>query len=278
MIKVARQAKLITALQQTKLVKIWLRRQELVAQDRQQQEELDEEAAAIAELEAEFEVAGGTAQNNRSEAETPQENSENLDLHGRRSWQCVKARVPAYNWDLADGEEAFVLKDDTFPSKLKEGQTTWWYDLALGGRNRIRLDFPLHLWSEIGTWWQKLRWGPKLPGHLNGVFWLELLVDFELSTGVDCKQPQLTADWGKRAELLRSVLKLILKVRSPVPEALAATFGASRRISSLAPFGFQFLGGLTRRVTFVSKATPKGVAVNAWQWAEEGKCSRPQLN
>ena len=91
-------------------------------------------------------------------------------------------------------------------------------------------------------------------------------------------KPQGKATWGDRAELLRGIVKLILKVRSPQKEALETVYGTSRRITALAPFGALHLGGLRRRPVFVAEATPKVVAVNAWQWAEEGKVSRLQLH
>ena len=120
--------------------------------------------------------------------------------------------------------------------------------------------------------------GAQQPGLLKGVTWLELVADFELATGIDCKYPQNSACWGKRAETLRSVLKLVLKVRSPTKDALEKAYGTSRRITSLAPFGALHLGGLRRRPVFAAEATPKVVAVNAWQWAEEGKVQRLQLH
>ena len=92
-------------------------------------------------------------------------------------------------------------------------------------------------------------------------------------------QPQGAATWGARAEMLRGIIKLILKVRSPQSEALETVYGTSRRITSLAPFGILHLSGLLRRPVFVSgDATTKVVAVNAWQWAEEGKAARVQLH
>ena len=51
MVKAARQRRTMTALQQTKLVKIWLNRQELRPLDQEEQQSLDEEAAAIAKME-----------------------------------------------------------------------------------------------------------------------------------------------------------------------------------------------------------------------------------
>ena len=54
MVKVARQRKTITALQQTKLVTIWINRQDLAAMDEAEQLQLDEEAANIAEMQKAF--------------------------------------------------------------------------------------------------------------------------------------------------------------------------------------------------------------------------------
>ena len=60
MIKATRQRKTITALPQTKLVKIWISRQDLAAIDEaEQQQQLDEEEARIAEMQKAFEVKEG---------------------------------------------------------------------------------------------------------------------------------------------------------------------------------------------------------------------------
>ena len=100
---------------------------------------------------------------------------------------------------MAEGEHSTVLKADTMPKSLKEGQQSWWYDLASGGRNRIRIDFPLQLWGEVGNWWGKLKWGDRQPGLLKGITWLELLADFEIASGVSCKRPQSEATWGGKS-------------------------------------------------------------------------------
>ena len=54
MIKFAKQRKTVTALQQTKLVKMWLNRQDLAARDLVEQQQLGEEAEAIAEMQEAF--------------------------------------------------------------------------------------------------------------------------------------------------------------------------------------------------------------------------------
>ena len=106
-----------------------------------------------------------------------------------------------------------------------------------------------------------------------------MVADFEIATGINCKRPQSEATWGARAELLRRIVKLILKVRGPGTGAMESFFGTSKRITALAPFGANFLSGLLRRPTFVAgEATIKAVAVNAWQWAEESKVKRIQLH
>lgn len=83
-------------------------------------------------------------------------------------------------------------------------------------------------------------------------------------------EPQSNATWGAREELLRGIVKLILKVRGPGAGALESFHGTSKRITALALFGANFLSGLLRRPVFVAgEATINVVAVNAWQWAEE---------
>ena len=135
------------------------------------------------------------------------------------------------------------------------------------------------MWGEVGNWWGKLKWGGRNAGLLKGVTWLELLADFEIATDINCKKAQGEATWGARAELLRGIVKLVLKVRGPGTGAMESFFGTSKRITALAPFGAKFLSGLLRRPVFVAgETTIKAVAVNAWQWAEEGKAERIQLH
>ena len=272
MIKAAKQRKIMTALQQTKLVKIWINRQDLAAMDEAEKLQLDEEAAAIAEMQKAFEL-----KESPTEPQPEVEEKESVDKEGRRPWQFVKIKVPTYQWELGEGEKCEALKPDTMPANLKEGQQSWWYDKPSGGNNRIRIDFPLHLWGEVGNWWSQLKWGERNAGLLKGVTWLELLVDFEIASGINCKRPQGEAAWGARAGLLRGIVKLILKVRGPGTGAMEKFFGTSKRITALAPFGAKFLPGLLRKPVFVAgEATVKAVAVNAWQWAENNKTKNLQ--
>ena len=85
--------------------------------------------------------------------------------------------------------------------------------------------------------------------------------------------------WGERAELLRGIVKLILKVRALGSKNLEVEYGTSKRITSFASFGAIHLSGLSRRPVFASgEVAIKAAAVNAWQWAEEAKEKRIQLH
>ena len=66
----------------------------------------------------------------------------------------------------------------------------------------IRVDFPPHLWGEVGHWWERLKWGDRKAGLLKGATWLESVADFEIASGINCMRPQSNDAWGTRAELL----------------------------------------------------------------------------
>jgi hypothetical protein len=69
------------------------------------------------------------------------------------------------------------------------------------------------------------------------VTWLELVTDFEIASGINCKRPQGNETWGARAELLRGIVKLILKIRGKGAGEMETYYGTSKRITALAPFG-----------------------------------------
>lgn len=105
MVKAARQRKTIAALQQTMLVKFLLNQQELMAWDRQEQQLLDEEAEAIAEMEGEFKEQ---QQPRKQLAKAELEDTESSAAQkGRKSWQYIKIRVPAYKWETSEGNQFF---------------------------------------------------------------------------------------------------------------------------------------------------------------------------
>ena len=180
-IKAAKQRKRLAMLQQTMLTKIWLNRQELVALDAEEKNKPDEEEAAIAEMEAAFgeqpaaaaevtatAAATAAAATTAFEFETQHEhaNSQNSEVKARRTWHFVKEKVPTFLWENSVGGRTFPLKEDPMPKNLKEGGQSWYYALASGKRDRILIDFPLHLWGEVGSWWSRLTWADRQPGLL----------------------------------------------------------------------------------------------------------------
>ena len=96
----------VAALQQTKLVKIWLNRQELTALDlAEQQQQLDEEAQVIAEMQEAF-------KEKESKENKPEEGIETPDTKEgeRRPWQYVKIKIPTYQWEMEKGTTPPSLK------------------------------------------------------------------------------------------------------------------------------------------------------------------------
>ena len=88
-----------------------------------------------------------------------------------------------------------------------------------------------------------------------------------------------SATWGDRAEMVRSIVEVVLEARGSGVQAFEKDFGTPRRITSLAPFGAFHLSGLFRRPVFVSGlAACKASEVNAWRWAEVDKVTRIHLH
>ncbi len=96
--------------------------------------------------------------------------------------------------------------------------------------------------------------------------WLELVIDFELSTGVMRQRDTANkANWGTRAVLLKHIIKLLMLVRGTRGNLMKLHFGESKQTSSLASFGALKLEGLRRRPVFVKgEASTNCMARNAW--------------
>ena len=101
----------------------------------------------------------------------------NTEEGGRRPWQYVKIKIPTYQWEMEDGEHGNKLKPDTMPPERRATKLVV-QRCQRGEKNRIRIDFPLHLWGKVGHWWERPKWGDRKPGLLKGVTWLELVADF----------------------------------------------------------------------------------------------------
>ena len=125
MVKAAKQRKTVAALQQTKLVKMWLNRQEVTALDLAEQQQLDEEAQVIAEMQEAFKEKESKEQKPEEGIETP-----GTKEGERRPWQYVKIKVPTYQWENGKGDHSTKLKVDILPDNLKEEQQSWWYKKA----------------------------------------------------------------------------------------------------------------------------------------------------
>ena len=105
MVKAAKQRKTVAALQQTKLVKMWLNRQELAALDLAEQQQLDEEAQAIEEMQEAFNPKGREDPKAGDNEDDPGKKEE-----GRRPWHYVKIKVPTYQWEKGKASTATSSK------------------------------------------------------------------------------------------------------------------------------------------------------------------------
>ncbi len=154
---------------------------------------------------------------------------------------------------------------------LKAGQKKYTVEV-LRGKARIRITFPIRIWEAVSWWWEELRWSPRAENrpedqiHVDYITWLELVIDFELSTGVMCQRDTANkANWGTSAVLLKHIIKLLMLVRGTRGNLMKLHFGENKQTSSLACSGALKLEGLRRRPIFVKgESSTNCMARNAW--------------
>ena len=95
-----------------------------------------------------------------------------------------------------EGDFKRELAEDPFRTQLAEGRqgryTISTIKTLKRQAPRVKLNFLAALWPEVGRWWSKLTWSSRsenrgnLGRHNHEVTWLELVIDFELTTGFFC--------------------------------------------------------------------------------------------
>ena len=268
----ARQRTAIAVLIQTMMIKIWKSRRILIDQENLEAQILNDELEAIRELEGEFKTAEEAGDADQDIEQGYEQNA--VDTKAQLTWQQIRQKVPTYQWQQVQGSFQQKLRQDKLEKGFKPGKRSYTYAHA-GGKTLIPLNFPLHLWSEVAEWWQKLSWSTISTdtgtSHSYQVTWLELLVDFEVATGIRCCEANACPlpPWGERARLLQRVVIHILKVRGGGLKELKNSYGVSYAVSTLAPIGQSRLKGLRRRPCFVGgEATIKVIAKSCWRWAQ----------
>ena len=114
---------------------------------------------------------------------------------------------------------------------------------------KLILNFPWWLWEPVNWWWSRLRWTPK-SDHKNigasnagkakkKVTWLELVIDFELTTGLRCQEDRTEErSWEEKATLLKKIIRSLVNTRGTEKEATLPkcmeTIGKSTRSEDLA--------------------------------------------
>jgi hypothetical protein len=253
---------------QTMYLKIWEARRELITNDqlRKAAEEAEED-----ELRAMEDVFMHQEQADHEQEHGVEQQEEPKSV--REGWAAVKCKVPLYEWEEpTTASVKCKLEPDPLKDKLTNKVTC---SYKVGSKTMLlRVCFPLRLWEPVAWWWQQLVWtsraelrptGCSLASHQ--VTFLELLVDFELATGVICDRSQVArSSWDTRAKLLRVLIKNVIRLRGGKGWTnLAKSFGEQRAIASLASFGAKRLPGLGRRPVFVNRnSTIRCIATNAW--------------
>lgn len=101
-----------------------------------------------------------------------------------------------------------------------------------------------------------MTWSSRSSKHMNKhshkITWLELLVDFEFTSGCLCmRDAASTLNCGKRVVLLKHIVKTMLTIRSEGVNSLKAFYGEDKNVSALASFGCLHADGIQRRPRFL---------------------------
>ena len=254
---------------QTMLLKVWEERRELIKNEDLRKAAMEEELDEVDNYEQEW-LAAQEAAHQEDEEALRQEAPREQEASG--GWKEARRRVPLYTWEVTKGEFESGLKNDPVKDQIAEGRKNFSYLNDKGRKVLWKPGFPLALWEPVAWWWSQLKWSARAGGRAEGtlaeyqVSWLELVVDFELTTGRACDRDCPTkSPWATRAKLLRVIVKALLTVRGDNWKDLPKAFGDGRKTMTLAPFGAGRLPGLQRRPAFVGGvATIRCIGSNAW--------------
>ena len=143
------------------------------------------------------------------------------------------------------------------------------------GKVNIGLKHPRIYVDYVRRWLNLLEWRPRTEDeHLNTpgntITHLELLVDFELTTGIKIgDEGPTTLSWAERARLLGYYIKTIARVYMVELNGMKTGFTKAMRpildAASLAPFGAPVLSGYARKPYWTHQGTPSAIATNVWK-------------
>ena len=111
----------------------------------------------------------------------------------------------------------------------------------------------------------------KKRGVNKQVTWLELVIDFELSTGLRCQEDRSEErSWEEKAALLKKVVRSLAQARGTEKgNKMIKAYGDNRQVFTLGGFGAKGLGGLDRKPQFLSGLNAVHcIAMNAWRAGE----------
>lgn len=265
----AQQRKRIARLVQTMQVKIWKLRADKLEEEAMQRAAEEDEAGQLEEIEAEWERAI-----KEKEGREDQEKARPKEEKAGLSWRQIQIKVPAYDWEVGEGGTMIKWKPDVIGKRICQSQLAY---RIKGQTKKFRLNFPARLWEPVNWWLEQLRWSERDEVEdgkrliQKRTTFLELVVDFELATGVSCDYDEAEkGTWGERAMLLKKVIRSIVSVRGPKHgTTMKKLFGEIRLCSSLVAFGAGRMEGLRRKPEFFTReAAIRCIAKNAWEVGE----------
>ena len=186
------------------------------------------------------------------------------DIMRRPEDLYVKYRewFPKFAWDEPASGEPLAIKPCPF-TQVSEHRVREHRRDTVQWRYGWRLVAPLH-W-----YWSSVKW-PERSAQQDGVTWAELVLDFELSTGIKVADEDAGEEWNigrcaiKMAEATRRLAVLTSSSMYPCEE--------TARCRSLHELGLGFMAGLVMRPVLVSKDMTNHALLN---WRASG-ITRPQ--
>ena len=143
------------------------------------------------------------------------------------------------------------------------------------GKVNIGLKHPQIYVDHVRRWLNLLEWRPRAEeDHSNTpdntATHLELLVDFELTSGIRFGDDGPTVlTWAEKARILGYYIKTIARVYTVELDGFKTGFMKALRpildAASLAPLGAPVLSGYARKPHWSNQSTPSAVATNLWK-------------
>ncbi len=207
-----------------------------------------------------------------------------LALSNPRLAAFIRRVTPSYAWEPPIVEEDFdEIHLPHFPHyvPLRKGAS-----VLIAGRGMVNTSFqyPAYYAEAVHWWLGKLRWIASsslasLSAAVSSVTQLELVIDFEMSTGLRLgMEGACETSWSGKAHALVEMIKALVRIHTVYLNGSKTTykqaFQPRPNVSALAPLGAPAMAGYARRPVWVCERTPQVAAANVWRAKAEERLAR----